>query len=69
MSILSRFARGKDDKAGVEERPAECGHWEMAPRWDNASDMGNKDKITYFTCSNCKESFSPEEAERIAAAA
>ena len=69
MSILSRFARGKEEKTGLEDLPMECGHWELAPRWDSAEDMGKKEKVTYLTCTNCKESFSPDEAERFEAVA
>lgn len=65
MSILSRFARAKDEPIAVPDLPAECGHWELAPRWDNASDMGNKDKITSFACTGCKQTFSLEEAGRL----
>lgn len=65
MSILSRFARPKDEKVILPDLPTECGHWELAPRWDNAADMGDKDKITSFACTSCKETFSPDEAERL----
>ncbi len=68
MSLLSRFARSKDPEVVVQELPTECNHWEMAPRWDNAADMGKKDKVTSYTCTSCGESFSPEEARRVAAA-
>ena len=65
MSLLSRFAR--KDSAGAE-LPAECRHRELAPRWENADDIGKKDKITYLSCVSCGESFSPLEAERRSAA-
>ncbi len=66
MSLLSRFARPKDDTAATAAVSSECAHHELAPRWDSAADMGKKDKITSFTCGSCKQSFSPEEAERLA---
>ena len=68
MSILSRFARAKDEEITLPDLPTECGHWELAPRWDNATDMGNKERITFFACTNCKETFSPDEAERLTVA-
>ena len=68
MSLLSRFARSKDVEVAVSELPTECSHWELAPRWDSAADMGKKDKITSYACTSCKETFTPEEAERITAA-
>jgi hypothetical protein len=68
VSILSRFSRTQDPELSVPELPQECGHWELAPRWENAADMGKKDKITFLVCTNCKETFSPDEAERLAVA-
>lgn len=67
MSILSRFARSKD-AAPTQATTAECGHWEMAPRWDSAADMGKKDRVTSFACTGCQETFTPEEARQITAA-
>jgi hypothetical protein len=69
MSLLSRFARSKDSEAPVvQSLPTECSHWELAPRWDNAADMGIKDKATSYECTGCKKTFSREEAARLAAA-
>ena len=65
MSLLSRFARSRDPEVAVPELPAECTHLGLAPRWDNAADMGKKDRITSFACTGCQQSFSPEEAERL----
>jgi hypothetical protein len=68
MSLLSRFARSRTPEVAVPELPADCRHWELAPRWDNAEDIGEKDKIVSFKCTNCHDEFTPEEAERFAAA-
>ena len=65
MSVLSRFARSKAPEVTLPEIPEECSHWELAPRWDNAADMGKKDKITSYTCTLCRESVSLEEAEHL----
>ena len=47
MSVLSRFARSKATEVpALPELPKECSHWELAPRWDNAADMGKKGKVT-----------------------
>jgi len=67
MSILSRFARSKEREVRAPDLPAECGHFELAPRWDNAEDIGKADKIVYYTCTVCKGEFTPEEAAGIAA--
>jgi len=66
MSLLSRFARSKQPESAAPELSAQCGHMELAPRWDNAADMGKKDKIVSYTCSSCKDEFTPEEAGRLA---
>ncbi len=68
MSLLSRFARSKDAEVALPELPIECAHRVMAPRWDSAADMGKNDKITSYACGSCGAKFTPEEAERIAAA-
>jgi hypothetical protein len=67
MSLFSRLARSKD-AAPAPEQAAECGHREMAPRWDSVADMGKKDKVSSFACTSCQESFTPEEARQITAA-
>jgi hypothetical protein len=67
MSLLSRFARSKDPEVAVAETPVACAHKGLAPRWDNAADMGKKDKITSYACTGCQQSFSPEEAVRLGA--
>jgi hypothetical protein len=66
MSLLSRFARSKAPEASMLELPAECFHPELAPRWDNAEDIGKKDRIVSFTCNTCKGELTPEEAQRLA---
>jgi hypothetical protein len=43
-----------------------CAHRDLAPRWDNAADMGKRDKITSYTCADCKETVSTEDAKRLA---
>ena len=37
MSILSRWSRKSVERAKVAELPRDCGHWELAPRWDAAA--------------------------------
>jgi hypothetical protein len=68
MSLLSRFARKGAPAPVVADLPADCRHWELAPRWGNAEDIGRKDRVTHLTCTNCGESFSPAQAERLRAA-
>ena len=63
MSLLSRFTRSKPEQVGAPEPQVNCAHRDLAPRWDNAADMGKKDKITFFACGSCGQSFSPDEAQ------
>ena len=67
MSLLSRFAKqGKPVEA--KDLPHECGHWELAPRWNSAADIGKEDRVTYYTCGNCKENFTREQAAEMRSA-
>ena len=68
MSLFSRLARTKGPQDDVPETQLDCAHRDLAPRWDNAADMGKKDKITSFACGSCKQSFSPDEAAGLAPA-
>ena len=66
MPLWSRQGRSKDPEVKVPEVAADCAHRDLAPRWDNAADMGKRDKITSYTCAGCKETVSMEDAERLA---
>ena len=62
MSILSRFAKNKA-ACGVDavaEAP-ECSHWEVAPWWSSAEDIGNEDKVVSYACTGCGASLTPAE--------
>jgi hypothetical protein len=67
MSLLSRFAK-QGRPIEVKDLPRECGHWELAPRWDSAADIGKEDRVTYYTCANCKENFTREQAVELRSA-
>ena len=45
-----------------ETPPPNCPHWELAPRWDSAADIGNADRITHYACANCGATVSRTEA-------
>jgi hypothetical protein len=68
MSLLSRFSRPKEQTAPVVDVVTSCAHRDLAPRWDNAADMGKKDKITSFACGSCKQTFTPDEAQSLVTA-
>ena len=71
MGLLDRlFGRGSSSATTAEvTTPAECLHGELAPRWDNAADMGKYDAVSSYTCNSCGTSFTPAEAEEIQASA
>lgn len=59
MSLMS-FAR-KKKSAAAAEAPV-CQHWDLAPRWGSAEDMGKADRVTHYTCCTCGLDISNEEA-------
>ena len=65
MSILSRLSRKTVQEAKVAELPRECGHWEVAPRWDAAADIGVPELVVSFTCTTCKSVFTPDEVKAL----
>lgn len=48
---------------------ADCPHLAVAPRWDNAADIGHEDRATSFVCDSCHTSFSGSEIEAVRSAA
>ena len=68
MSLLSRFAKNHD-RVSLPEISPECGHWELAPRWDCNDDIGKKDRVSSYRCTNCGKTMSPEEARSLTPAA
>lgn len=69
MGLLSRFLRRSGTESAVSvERPIECPHMALGPRWDSPTDMGDEDKATSYSCEACGEQFTPEEAQRLRAA-
>jgi hypothetical protein len=68
VSFLSPFARKKNRPVEVVELPKECGHFQLAPKWDQAADIGKADRIVSLTCTVCQKIFTPEEARDLAPA-
>lgn len=68
MSLLSRFAKNQAP-ASLPELPEECGHWELAPRWDCAADIGKKDRVVSYRCTTCGKTMTPDEARSLSPAA
>jgi hypothetical protein len=60
MSIFSRSKK----TAPVAPVKAECQHWELAPRWDNATDLGKQDLVTFYQC-GCGLKLTPAEARAL----
>jgi len=63
MSILSRLSRKSVEQAKVAELPRDCGHWELAPRWDAAADIGIPNLVVSYACTTCRSTFLPEEVK------
>jgi hypothetical protein len=63
------FNRSKQQSdVAVAAAPAptkDCLHAVLAPRWDNAQDMGIAAKATSFQCGTCKAVFTAEEAKAL----
>jgi hypothetical protein len=60
MSLLNVVR--KKPRQEADSSPIECPHWELAPRWDSVSDMGQADRVTFYSCTSCSKTFTPEEA-------
>jgi hypothetical protein len=66
MSILSRWSRKKaGEPVKAAELPRECGHWELAPRWDAAPDIGIPELVVFYECTGCKSVFTPDEVKAL----
>ncbi|MPZ98726.1 MAG: hypothetical protein GEU80_05180 [Dehalococcoidia bacterium] len=66
MGLLDRlFGRRSPATTAEPQEPAECLHGDLAPRWDNAADMGKDDLVSSFKCNSCGTEFSTAEAEKI----
>jgi hypothetical protein len=55
----------KKKEQPVIEQPQECQHSMLVPRWDNAADMGIKERISHFTCEACDTHFDTGTAQSI----
>ncbi len=61
---MSIFSKAKKTTVEVEKKP--CEHMHLAPRWENAADMGKRDRVTSYVCDGCGQNFTPAEADAIA---
>jgi hypothetical protein len=59
------LSRKTVEQAKVAELPRECGHWELAPRWNAAVDIGIPGLVVSYTCTGCKAVFTPEEVKAL----
>jgi len=60
---MSLFTLARKKKAAAEQTQP-CQHWDLAPRWDSAEDMGKAEKVTHYNCCACGARVSLEEARR-----
>ena len=65
MGFLDRVLGKKKPAApAVEGKPAaECPHGALGPHWDNAADLGKRDRIAFYICQACGTKFGREEGE------
>jgi hypothetical protein len=61
MSLVSHIFRKKPYEPQAQAQ-LECAHWELAPRWESAGDIGRADRVTHYVCTNCNASISQLEA-------
>ena len=60
----SVFGKKKAAAPAVEDKPAaECPHGSLGPHWDNAADLGKRDRIAFYICQACGTKFGREEGE------
>ena len=62
MGWITRFQRKAVSGTGVSEQD-HCSHVLLAPRWDEAVDIGHEDRASGFHCTACGRSFTPADAE------
>ena len=59
---MSIFSLKKNKAPVVSDLPTECHHWELAPRWDSAADIGKADRATSYKCTACGKELTLDEA-------
>lgn len=67
--LLRRGSSASDEGLKPDEQieQAECPHVTLAPKWDDAADIGKEAKATHFDCATCGTSFTPEAAAELRA--
>jgi hypothetical protein len=66
MGVLDRIFGRKAKQ--VEVAPAApCMHTALAPRWAEASHMGDESKASEWTCTSCGTRLTPEQAREVRA--
>lgn len=44
-----------------------CLHTTLTPRWENAADMGDAEKVSSYTCQSCHQTFTAAEGQTLLA--
>jgi hypothetical protein len=68
MGIFDKLL-GKDRAATALHDSAPCTHTDLVPRWDSVQDMGERDKITSYTCNRCNAHLTTAEGNALRDAA
>lgn len=66
---MGLFSKKRQEQGNSEQdgEPRECQHATLAPRWDNAADMGKRDKVSTYRCASCGVEFEAAEGEALIA--
>ncbi|MBI2765094.1 MAG: hypothetical protein HYX53_04190 [Chloroflexi bacterium] len=65
MGVLSRFKGRKNEPEIVTGEELPCPHVVLAPKWDDAADMGIESKASRWLCGACGQQFTPAEAQQL----
>jgi len=60
MSLL-KILKAKKPAREHQAPITACEHWELAPRWSDASSIGKKELITHYQCGNCGATIATED--------
>jgi hypothetical protein len=64
MGLLDRLL-GRTKEAPPPQPAAPCAHHTLVPAWRSVADMGQDEKISGFTCDDCRQSFIASEGRAL----
>jgi hypothetical protein len=63
----TEMAGQREQRAASAPAAPACLHTTLTPRWDNAADMGNAEKVSSYTCQSCHQTFTAAEGQTLLA--